>query len=147
MPDIMDSVFHHCESGQTDAEGESAVFMGIDSAVPQDFRMNQAAGDQFDPAISAGGASFSSAEQALQIQFKSRFNEGEKAGPKTDLHLFSKNFTENGLHYSDQVGNGNILIDHESFTLIKSILMAGIDGFISKTPAGKNRANRSAKPF
>ncbi len=74
--DIVDSVAHHRQARQAQAERESVPFVRIDAAHPQHVGMHQAARQQFHPAaLFAHRAARAAADQALNIQLEARLDE------------------------------------------------------------------------
>ena len=78
--DIVDCVTHHDQAGEAETEGETVPFGGIDAAFAQDVRIDQTAGQQFHPAaVFADRAASAAADQAADIEFEARLDEGEIA--------------------------------------------------------------------
>ena len=145
VTDVLNAELHHRQAGEADAERETAVFFRVDSAVTQDFRVNEAAGDQLDPAVAAGRATFPAAEEAVQVEFETRFDEREVTRAKTDFNVALEDLTQNRFHRRDQVGDRNILVDNETFALIKRVFVARVDRFVTEATAREDRANRGAE--
>src|SRR5262245_66472263 len=83
MADVVDCVAHHHQAGQTQAEGEAAPFFGIDAAHPEYVGIHQAARQQLDPAaVLADRAARFTANEALDIEFESGFDDGEVTRPQ-----------------------------------------------------------------
>ena len=146
MADVADAVFHHRQPGQPEAESETAVLVRVDAAELQNPGMHQAAGNQLDPAVAAGRTAGAAAEQAVQVEFETRFDEWKKTGPEPDFHVPLEHFAEQRFHHADQVGHGNILVDHQSFALEKRVFVARVDRLITETATGKNAPERSPEP-
>ena len=76
--DIVDRITHHDEPRQSQTEGESVPFGGIDAALAQYVRIHQTAGQKFHPpAMLADRAAVAAADQTSDIEFETRFDERE----------------------------------------------------------------------
>src|SRR5580704_14271996 len=88
LPDIVDAVTHHRQTRQAQSEGEAVPLFGVDAAHPQDFRVHQAARQQFyPPALLAHRATWAAADEALNIEFKARLDERKISGTQTHRHI------------------------------------------------------------
>ncbi len=126
-PDVVDAVAHHHKAVQTQAEGETVVLLGVDTAVAQNVGVGHAAGEKFHPAgVLTDFAALTPADKALDIQLETRLNKGEKSRTQAYFHIPFKDFTQEGFFKVNQIGNGNVLPDKHAFHLMKHRFMRGI---------------------
>ena len=86
--DVVDAVAHHGQARQSQAEGEAAPLIRIDAAHPQHIRIHQAARQQFHPAaLLADRAAGTAANQALDVQLETGFDERKVSRPKAHRDL------------------------------------------------------------
>jgi hypothetical protein len=136
MTDIVDAVAHHDKAVKPEAECETGPFFRIDVAVPEDIRMHQAAGEEFNPsALFAYAAAFSPAYEAVDVELETGLDKREESRPQADFNVPAKNFPEEFLHYEYKVGDRYIPVDHHSFNLIECIFMRGVGRFVSEYTA------------
>src|SRR4051812_15369356 len=88
LPDIVDPVPHHYQSGQPEPKREPTPLFRIDSALPQHVGIDQAARQQFHPAaLLAHRATRAAADQTLYVQFEPRLDEREVSRPEPHRDL------------------------------------------------------------
>jgi hypothetical protein len=133
MSDIIDAVSHHNQTIQAQAKGESIIFIGINIPMSQNIGMNHPAGEEFHPAgLLTDGTTRTAADKAFNVQLEAWLHKGEKSGAQSYIDLFPEDFTQEGFHKINQVGNGNVLPHHHPFQLMKGGLMGGIGRFTAE---------------
>ena len=78
MANIVDSVTHHGQAREAQAEGETVPLLRVNSAHAQNVGVHQAARQEFHPAaVFAYRAALATAQQALDIELKTRLDKRE----------------------------------------------------------------------
>ena len=88
VPDIVDGIAHHRQPRQAQAEGKAVPLIWIQPARAQHGRMHQTTWQQLDPAaLLAHRTALARANQALNVELESRFNEREEPWPQSHGHI------------------------------------------------------------
>ena len=81
MADVIDSVTHHDKSVESQSEGESRIFRRINPSAFEYVRMYEPARKELNPSgLFAYAASFSAADETVDVQLESGFHERKKSG-------------------------------------------------------------------
>ena len=140
---IINSVAEHDHSVKAHSKGESVPFAGIVSTGGQDIGMDHAAWDDLNPpGVLTHTASLPIAKNTDDVEIETGFNKGVECRPEAGFYFpphqaFNQSF-QGGL----QVPKGHVAIDKQTFDLVETSEMSGIDCFISKAFSRCNDSQR-----
>src|SRR5699024_4904467 len=84
------------------------------------------------------------ANQAGDVQLEAGLHKGEEPGPQPHGDVPLEHLGEHGLHKVDQVGDGDVLVNHQALHLEEGVLVAGVGGLVAEAPAGEHRPQGGA---
>jgi hypothetical protein len=67
---------------------------------------------------------------------------GKVAGPQPHGDFAIEDGAEQRLHEVDEMGDGDVAIDHHAFELIEGVLVRGVHFFVAEDAAGRDHAQR-----
>ena len=106
VTDILDTVFHHSKSGETETECKARILLGINATLFENVGVNHTAGTKLKPArVLAGGTAVTAANLTVDIKLKAGLDEGEEAGTKSYLNVTLEDLGEHSLHKVYKVGD------------------------------------------
>ena len=89
--DVIGTVLEHGHAFDSEAEGETAVFGTVDTAVFQDVGIHHAAAENLDPTgVFAKVAACAAADVAGDVHFRGWFREREVRGTQTNANLIAE---------------------------------------------------------
>jgi len=142
--DVINAVAHHDEAIKPDIDVKAAPDVGVKTSGTQHVRMWRTARHDFDPSRAvAGGAAFSVTNLTAHVDFKSRFDEREKACTPCERDIAPEYAFQNGLDEQKPRRKREIAINNQRFVLIKCPLMLRVGVFISKNRTGVHKARRA----
>src|SRR5664279_3705805 len=105
--------------------------------------MHHATAEDFHPArLLTHVATRTSADQAADVHLRTGFRERKIRRPETNLYRFAKHLLHKEIEGLLEVGERNIFIHIQSFTLVKKTMRSGTDGFITVHAAGADDPDR-----
>ena len=110
MPHVFDAVFHHYQAVDAAAKGKASVFVRVDVSSFQHVRVNHAASQQLNPALTRTNFTirlFAFAEWAAQRKFKTRLSEREIKWIDAHVQFFAIIFLQKLLQRGDEVADIN----------------------------------------
>ncbi len=124
---IRDAVFDHDETVESESEGESCVFIGVDSSFAKHIWMHESCTHELDPTRAFTYlTSRSTAEWTREIYLYSWLHEWEISWTHTDRDFSTEYIREHGSKRILQVRECDIAINNHSLYLIKCVLVGCI---------------------
>src|SRR5262249_17857742 len=136
---VVDSILELTNSFNTHSESKTSVFIAVDIKILQHFWMHHAASQYFYPSgMLTHIATNTSANEATDIHFSTRFSKRKIRRTETNLYILTKHFLYEKIKCLLQIGEGNIFINIQSFCLMKKAMRPCTDSFIPVNTTGTN---------
>ena len=141
--DVVGAIFEHGHAFDAEAEGETAVFGTVDTAVFQHVGIHHAAAENLDPSgVLAKVAACAAADVAGNVHFCGRLREREVRGAQTDAHLIAEHTLREVEQSLFHVGKRHVFSHIQTFHLMEDAVGARGDGFVAEHAAGADHADR-----
>src|SRR5215469_16461498 len=132
--DVVDPVFEHGQTIDTDAEGEAADLFRVVVHKAEDGGIDHTGTEQFNPArafaFAADAAGFGGARTAAEdtggVEFDRRLGEREIAGAEARADASAEEFLDEVINGAGEIAEGNVAVDGQSFDLMEHEGMGGI---------------------
>ena len=115
---MVDAVFQHGDTFNTNTEGKAGIYVRIKTAVFQNLFIYNAAAKYLDPAGSfTERTAFSAAFETAYVYFYAWLGEREVGRSQSCLCAVCKNFLYKFIQHTLQIAKCNVFVNHKAFQL------------------------------
>ena len=117
---VVDAKTRHCDSFNAHTERKARIYIGVDTAVGKNERMNHTCAENFHPALAfAKTATLTAANEAGNVNLCGRFCEREVVRTETDLGFGTEHLLCEKLKDTLEVAHGDALVNDKTLYLVE----------------------------